>query len=213
MPDNPALAAWAARGLHEVPLPSGAVVKIRIPDPTSLIRKGGLPDELLAIAMKFVGQGVDTAQLDADAAVSFAEFVHLVAVSAIHEVKNDAGDFEPVELTVQLADELRLPPEDLDLIAQVALRRITPAQARAAATLEPQPDPEKEADATVEGWGEFRGERPGDQPGGGGRDLRPESGEGLPPDHGPDAGGVGGRGPGGSPPDAAGVQEPAPAGA
>lgn len=43
---------WAKRGIHIVTLPSGMVVKIRLPDLTRLLKNDLLPERLRAVALK-----------------------------------------------------------------------------------------------------------------------------------------------------------------
>jgi hypothetical protein len=194
--DNPALTAWAARAVHETLLPSGQWIRFRIPPADLLLRRGALPEDLLPIAQRFVGTGVEPQKLMPEEVADFISIARHLSAWSVVAVMDDAGAYQPVDMT---ADEVQvLSVDDQTALRSLALRQDTPAaltarvrralgqlSAAAAARIE-----EEEAGATVTGYADFRGQRPGPAVGTDGADLRPESGAEL---SGPRGSGPGGR--------------------
>lgn len=171
-----ALEAWGQRGLHEVLLPSGTTVRIRIPEADQLIRKGLLPGDLMDVASRFVTTGVDLEAAPADDRMRFDLMVRHMVASMIRGVQADDGTWMdlPAGLQVSLIDELELPPDDIRALELIARRSTTPAVVSAAsraalagrAALDRAAPGladlvEREAAATVDGWSSFRGEPEG----------------------------------------------------
>lgn len=196
-----ALKAWAGRGLHEVTLPSGVEVRIRIPEADVLIRRNLLPDTLLGVASRFVTTGVDLDKATDQERIEFDLMVRHLVASSVRAVRS--GDtWEDVTLTVQQLDELELPPDDLRALEMIARRMSTPALITAASRLGVTGDQDladavlaattsEEAAATVTGWSSFRGEPAGAHDRADGGAVRAVAGGDLPGD--PGSGPRGGR--------------------
>lgn len=109
---KPSVAAWKKAKLHEVVLPSSYKVTIKIPDLSSMIETGQLPQTLLDTAVK-AAKGEITAEQEQtpEMAAKEREFKELVCVAALVEPK------------ITVADVGDLPVEDLDMIVEFACRQ------------------------------------------------------------------------------------------
>jgi len=108
---------WKAAKTHEVTLPSGAEVKIELPDLARMIKGGQVPNELLDVATKVgAGQAIE-AEKDVEKRKELlsqaSDFNAFLVESSVVEPKVTAAEV--------LAGEI--PAEDADYIVQLALRR------------------------------------------------------------------------------------------
>jgi hypothetical protein len=186
--NNPALEAWKARSLQPCRLPSGAWVKLRVPDAEALLRGDALPTDLLGVLRDFVGAGVDTEKLSDDDLQRWIEFMRVMSARTVVAVTTGTSDtmdppadgWEDVDLTPEDFDEL--PVGDQGALRLVALRRATPNTITAQTLLDESLLEEaaakriadREAGATVDGYRDFREDGPGAQPGDDGTDVRAE---------------------------------------
>lgn len=109
---RPTAAAWKKAKFHNVVLPSGFTVTIKIPDLPEMIQTGQLPQALLDVAIKSA-KGEITAEQEqtAEMAGKEREFKALVALATVVEPKIAATDIDD------------LPVEDLDMIVEFATRQ------------------------------------------------------------------------------------------
>lgn len=109
--------AWKKQREHDITLPSGAEIRVALPDLSAMIKSGNIPNDLLDVATKIgTGEKIDLGD-DGDKK---------------RELLGQALDFNAfiVEQTViepkVTAEEVRtqqIPAEDVDLIVQIALRK------------------------------------------------------------------------------------------
>lgn len=121
------LIQWNELGVHEITLPSGAVVKVRIPDLSLLIAGDAVPESLRGIALEQLMGAVVAMKLDA------GENVDQPKVSLDREKIGQLADLhfflisamlvEP-EITVDqlVSPNTRPPNPDLEMLAELALR-------------------------------------------------------------------------------------------
>jgi len=109
--NRPTVAQWKKAAFHDVVLPSGFKVKIRIPDLPSMIETGQLPQALLDVAIK-VAKG-EQSEATPEMASKEAEFKNLVCLAAVVEPKISEADLAPAGI----------PAEDKDMIAEFATRQ------------------------------------------------------------------------------------------
>ncbi|MEK6252798.1 MAG: hypothetical protein AABM43_12885 [Actinomycetota bacterium] len=120
--------AWEALGVHTVTLPSGAVVKIRIPDLSLLIAGDALPEQLRGAALEELLGSLSQVDVSDDAA----------AAQVIQKVASDASGLNTLvdlyrwlvtetviepELTEEDLKDRKLPTEDLTMLVEFAGRR------------------------------------------------------------------------------------------
>jgi len=179
MPQSTALNAWAERGLRLVVLPTGTQVKVRLPPMDSLIRRGIIPPELRAMALKFATAGVDLEKLTDDELEQFLQFKNRLVAECVKYVANepagtppDQVTWEAVTLRAEDLEEFQLDDSDLTAINAVAMRQATPeaVSADALATLGLTQEAQAARDAVTPGqavpdYAAFRGEPggPGDR--------------------------------------------------
>jgi hypothetical protein len=185
---NPALEAWKARALQPCRLPSGAWVKVKVPDAEALLRGDAMPTELLSVLKDFVSEGVDTEKLDADELQKWIAFMRDMGARSVRAVTGEPSDtmdpprdgWEDVDLTTEDFDEL--PVADQQALRLVALRRATPNTITAQTLIDESilEDAEaervrrREAGGTVDAYRDFREDGPGTEPGDDGADVRAE---------------------------------------
>lgn len=99
-------AAWKANAEHEVTLPSGVTVTIRIPNLPLLIKSGSFPNDLLDAAIGAVQRDQVTKELINQQSDFYHKLVALTVVSP----------------TVTEEDVAELPYEDVELIVEIATR-------------------------------------------------------------------------------------------
>lgn len=110
-------AAWKKRKQHEVTLPSGAEVKIELPDLATMIKGGQVPNELLDVATKVgAGKGIEPQDSPEEQRKLFGQVSEFNAFLVEKTVIEPAITKEEV-----LANDL--PAEDVDLLIQFALRK------------------------------------------------------------------------------------------
>ena len=131
------LSAWQARSVHQLTLPSGQVVRIRIPGISTLLEHGDLPDHLFDIAFAELTdtitiQGIDglnlipgsiqwVAKADSkenrlERVRAYGEFLrHLVAAALVEPELT----FDQVTEAVM---EATLPEDDLSMISEIVQR-------------------------------------------------------------------------------------------
>jgi hypothetical protein len=131
-----ALRGWAEAGLHTVTLPTGTIVRVRLPSIEHLLRKKVFPHELEALAMRFTMEKVVYRDLDTEGREQFLAMKdRLIAyslrqrlVSGSGEDDDPANEWEDVDLTPFLLDlEQVIPAEDLDALGMIAIRYKPPA--------------------------------------------------------------------------------------
>jgi hypothetical protein len=108
---------WKAAKTHEVTLPSGAEVKIELPDLAKLIKGGQVPNDLLDVATKVgAGQKIE-AEEDTDKRKELlgqaSDFNAFLVAQTVVEPK----------VTVEEVAAGDIPAEDADYLVQLALRR------------------------------------------------------------------------------------------
>lgn len=134
----PSLAAWQARALHTITLPSGQQVRIRIPGIATLLEHGDMPDDLVELALlELTSEGGATAALAGDLSQAsengarsealariarYGEFQRHLVCAAIVAVGTAPGAFEEVTLTPETLTALALPEDDLALVAEIVQR-------------------------------------------------------------------------------------------
>ena len=136
-PPSSSLAAWQARALHTITLPSGQVVKIRIPGIGTLLEHGDLPEDLLEIAvLELTTEGGATAKLATDLATSengerektleriarYGEFQRHLVCAAVSAVQTAPDTFEPITLSPESLLQEALPEDDLAMISEIVQR-------------------------------------------------------------------------------------------
>lgn len=108
---------WKAAKTHEVTLPSGAEVKIELPDLARMIKSGQVPNELLDVATKVgAGQAIqaeDDVEKRKELLAQATDFNALLVESTVVEPKVTAAEV--------IAGDI--PSEDADYLVQLALRK------------------------------------------------------------------------------------------
>lgn len=106
--------AWKAKAGHPITLPSGTVIRIRIPNLAQLAKTGELPNELLKAAIPEIA-GPEPAPMTEDEARAaiekLADFQTWITASAV------------VSPDITPADVPALPTEDVELIVAIATRQ------------------------------------------------------------------------------------------
>lgn len=187
---NPALEAWAARSVHEMLLPSGTWVKVKVPDPEVLLRGDALPTDLVSVARTFVYKGIDTDELSEDALLEYVAFSRELAAQTIRALRLDGEASEWTDVELHAADLDGVEPEDIEALRMIAFRRTTPAIVTAKTkaiqgaitTLEATAIADREAGATGPGLATFREDGSSPEPGDDGADVRSEPGPDVPRD-------------------------------
>lgn len=109
--------AWMKQAFHLVTLPSGAVVKIRIPDIAALIKTGEIPQALLGEAIaaaKGMGQDTEPKAPTAEEMSREVEFKNLVIKATVVEPEITDALLEP---------KTGMPAEDKDMLVEFAMRQ------------------------------------------------------------------------------------------
>lgn len=99
--------AWKGKKDHEVTLPSGMVVTIRIPNLPALIKSGRVPNELLDAA---IGAGPDT-EITKEMIEQQSDFYNYVVSVTV------------VDPSVEPHEVHDLPYEDVEMLVALALRQ------------------------------------------------------------------------------------------
>ena len=167
-------------GVDDVHLPSGSVIRGRLPTVEDLAIRDLIPQDLLAIAARFTNLAdTDPMRMSDEEKVEWQRFVRMFVANYIRAVRNDAGVFEPVAVSID--DTFTMDPRDIDELEYIVLGLKSAAQVsaiwqavRGEITEEAALAVFKaEAVKTVPGWATFRGFAAGvdGQPGGAG--VRP----------------------------------------
>lgn len=115
MSNSKTAAQWKQAGKHEVVLPSGFTVTIRIPDLSSMVETGQLPQTLLDTAVKAAkGEITPEQEQTPEMAAKEREFKNLVTLAAVIEPKLTEADMDPVS---------GIPTEDKEMIVEFACRQ------------------------------------------------------------------------------------------
>jgi len=117
--------AWVKRGIHRVTLPSGAVVKIKFPDLSRMLRNDALPENLRAIALRQAFNDLDMetpAGPMTDAQRKEQEEERLKLAREVVEMV-DALIMEMLVDPVMTKEEVaEIPGEDRDMLNEIAQR-------------------------------------------------------------------------------------------
>lgn len=107
--------AWVKQARHNVVLPSGAVVAIRIPDLNALIASGEIPQHLLseATSQADAAEKKKSSFLTKEEAERELEFKNFMVAQTV---------VEPKVTPAMLAPGTGIPTEDKDMIVEFALR-------------------------------------------------------------------------------------------
>jgi hypothetical protein len=118
---------WKARALRELPLPSGAIVKVVLPDVAALQRRDVFPEELEQIVLRYTGGGFRLAELDREEIAAFVRMRDQVIAESVREISYDDGEtWQAIDLRpVMLQLDVVLPIEDLDTLGLAGLRQRT----------------------------------------------------------------------------------------
>lgn len=115
--------AWGQLGTHTVTLPSGAVVKIRLPDLTLLLAGDAVPDHLRTVALDEIANALN---LRTSAELETAGTVTTERISGLAELQRFMVSqmlVEPKFTEDELADPVTAPPaEDQKMLAELAGR-------------------------------------------------------------------------------------------
>lgn len=106
------LSAWKKGATHFVTLPSGAQVKIKVPNLPALIKGGQLPNELVEIAIRSQQLYGNLDEVKLDDIKAQAEFYDYLVLQTVVEPKLAAEDlntipFPDIEMIVELATRAR----------------------------------------------------------------------------------------------------------
>lgn len=104
---------WIKQALHDIVLPSGAAVTIRIPDFTSLIEAGEIPQHLLKEAGAAIAADAEKKLPTAEEAAREREFKNFLVLKTVVEPKLTEDMLDP---------KTGIPVEDKDMIVEFALR-------------------------------------------------------------------------------------------
>lgn len=107
MPPKSKIDSWKAAAVHDVTLPSGTEVKIRVPNLPTLVKTGQLPNALVADALQAITEG----KLSPEVIAQQSEFYEALIPLTVVEPK------------VEAADVIELPFEDVELISEIATRQ------------------------------------------------------------------------------------------
>jgi hypothetical protein len=132
---SPSLAAWQARSVHTITLPSEQRIRIRIPGIATLLEHGDLPEDLIDLAvLELVNEGGATSALAQEFAASengnrdkvlerirsFGTFQRHLVCAAVVAVEAAGGEWE--EVTLSPADLDAFPEDDVALVAEIVQR-------------------------------------------------------------------------------------------
>jgi hypothetical protein len=179
---------WAAKAAHDVTLPSGSRVLVRLPGADELLRNDAMPTELRAMVLKFYTVGLETRNLDEEALARVQTLQLYLAATSVRAIRDeDADAWVPVSLDPAGLKALGLPEEDLTALEQIALRRKSPQQVTTQGRIDVglhqvQRQLAEEAGGTVNDWAPFRHGQRGNPDGADGAAVREVAGAGLPRD-------------------------------
>lgn len=133
---NGSLSSWRSRSLHTVGLPSGQIVKIRVPGIATLIENGEIPEDLIDIALEeltedggataAIAKEVQDPQVGRERVLArLAELGSLqrsLVRASVVEIQEADGSFVPVELSEADVGPDGLPEDDLAMVAEIVQR-------------------------------------------------------------------------------------------
>jgi hypothetical protein len=99
--------AWKQAGIHDVTLPSGMEVSIKIPNLPEMVKNGAIPNNLLDAALGAIQKERITKELIAEQ----ADFFHMLVETMVKEP------------AVTAADVPELPYEDIELLVEIGTRQ------------------------------------------------------------------------------------------
>lgn len=197
------LARWKAKAVRWVWLPSRTWTQLRIPSAMSLVNAGQLPDDLIALALKFATGTLEVDAMEPGAIRAYEKFRLRMLMAAVVAVDSSGApedpehpgeplDPEPVAVTFAEPEDLyTLPPEDQSALQALVDRRRTIEQVTVGtlalielAHARPGQQPsdelarraeEAEQAPTTASMAGFRDEPGSDQPGPDGGAVRPTS--------------------------------------
>lgn len=182
------LRSWADAS-HDVTLPTGRRVKIRLPGPDVLVRHNAMPKELRGLVLRLFTGVVDARQMADSQLENVLTMRLLLAADSVRAIYDAAADaWVDVNLDGETLRKMGLPGEDLTALELMAIRARTPQQITAdsqarlglAALNGAMNRIDEEVGATVEGWRPFPDGRRGGAPGADGGPVREVAGAGLP---------------------------------
>jgi hypothetical protein len=157
--------AWAKGGLVEVILPSGLKIKGKLPLLQDMA-VNGLADGTLISSVVALGDR-EASTYDEEERNTWVKWQRVQAAAYIREAFNpDTGEWEPAMVTPEML--AGSPPEDIDALEDIVLRRRTPGQVTAMSRFmaDEISEPElktilrEEATGSVTAWSTFR-QKPG----------------------------------------------------
>jgi len=101
--------SWIGNAQHDVVLPSGTTIKIKLPNLPQMIKSGTVPNELVEVAIKSASN--DNQDPTADDIKAVADFHTFLVVHTV------------VEPEITEADVPQLPSEDTEMIVEFATRQ------------------------------------------------------------------------------------------
>lgn len=107
-------AGWKKAAVHTVVLPSSAVVDIRIPDVSALIKTGEMPQHLLAAAIKIAKSDEADKEPSVEEMEHEIEFKNLVCLATVVAPSITMDDLD---------SKTGIPTEDKDMIVAFAMRQ------------------------------------------------------------------------------------------
>lgn len=114
--------AWQKLTKHHVTCPSGAVVRIRIPNLASLVAMDAVPEQLKGAALREIAQElVGSLQAVADGGASEVKLSE-EDVKALYELNEWMLCWSLIEPEITPADLPELPEEDLEMLVQIVSR-------------------------------------------------------------------------------------------
>jgi hypothetical protein len=116
---------WKARAVRELPLPSGAIVRLVLPDVEPQQRRNLFPEELEQLVLRYTGGGFRLVDLSQDELRGFVQMRDVTIAESVREISFDAGaTWQPIDLRdVVLQLDVVLPVEDLDTLGMAVLRK------------------------------------------------------------------------------------------
>lgn len=111
--------AWKANAVHTVTLPSGTVVKIKLPNLAGFVKAGTLPSSLLEASQKVAKASREGEEVPKELYEEMETFNNFLV---IHTVVSP--EITPEDLTKAPDDPEAIPAEDIEMIVGFATRRL-----------------------------------------------------------------------------------------
>lgn len=118
------LGAWSAASSDLIMLPSGVEVRLDLPSVASLLVSGAMPSALRALAMQFVGDGVEPDALDPEEKKQWTDLEHLLVSESVVAIKPPGFDEpQPFRLTIEdlARDPMPVPRHDYLALRDIVL--------------------------------------------------------------------------------------------